>query len=251
MATTTASPSQAPENESGSVARLFGALFSPGNTFRSIARRPSWILPVLLITLVELGLIATFSHRVGFRSMIEKQLQNNSRFQQAPVAQQQRTIAAAVKVAPIAAYSEMIVGPTLVILIAAAIYMAIFNLLGGTQLKFPASLGIVAYASTPIIIASLLGLVILFLKDPSTVDLNNLLASNAGAFLSSDSPKWLAVLMRSLDVFSFWVMALLAIGYSAAAPKKLSFGKAFAYIFAVWFLVVLVRVGLAGIGLTS
>lgn len=129
------------------------------------------------------------------------------------------------------------------IVIAAAIYLAIFNLLGGTQLKFGTSLAIVAYASTPVIIGALLGLVILFLKDPSTVDLQNLVASNAGAFLSSDSPRWLVSLLGSLDIFSFWVMALLAIGYRTAAPRRFTFGKAFLYIFAVWFVYVLVKVG--------
>ncbi|MGH9717427.1 MAG: YIP1 family protein [Candidatus Acidiferrales bacterium] len=244
MATTNTSLAQAPDSDSSSsIGRVFGALFSPGRTFRSIARRPTWLVPVLLITILELGVVATFSHRVGFRSLLEKQFQNNSRVQQMTAAQQQQTMQTSLKYASVVAYAEMIVGPVLVVLIAAAIYLATFNLLGGTQLKFSTSLGIVSYASTPIIISSLLGLVILFLKDPSTVDLQNLVASNPGVFLSSDSPQWLLALLRSFDVFSFWVMALLAIGYSAAAPKKLSFGKAFFYIFAVWFLVILIRVG--------
>ena len=77
------------------------------------------------------------------------------------------------------------------------------------------------------------------------MDLQNLIASNVGAFLSSDSPKWLIALGTSLDLFTFWIMTLMAIGYSVAAPKKLSFAKAFISIFVAWFLVVLVRVGAA------
>lgn len=248
MATTTTSPAPTPEPESSnSFARVFGALFAPTETFRSVARRPTWLVPVLLITIMEIAVVATFSQRVGFRSMLEKQIQNNSRVQQMTPQQQQRAIQTALRIAPIAAYVEGAIAPGLMIVIAAAIFLAIFNLLGGTQLKFRTSLGIVSYAFTPIIIGALLGLVILFLKDPSTVDLQNLVATNAGAFLSSDSPKWLLALMKSLDIFSFWVMALLAIGYSAAAPKKLSFIKAFFFIFGVWFLVVLARVGVAAL----
>jgi hypothetical protein len=43
----------------------------------------------------------------------------------------------------------------------------------------------------------------------------------------------------------FWEMILLAIGYSAAAPKKISFGGALAWILGLWVLVVFIRVGFA------
>jgi len=39
-------------------------------------------------------------------------------------------------------------------------------------------------------------------------------------------------------------MLLLAIGYAAAAPKQLTTGKAFAWIFVVWLAFVVVKVGL-------
>lgn len=84
MASTSTSPAQTPETDSNSIARIFGALFSPTATFRSIVRKPTWLVPVLLITIVELGLIAVVSKRVGFRGILERQLQSNSRFQQLP-----------------------------------------------------------------------------------------------------------------------------------------------------------------------
>jgi hypothetical protein len=96
----------------------------------------------------------------------------------------------------------------------------------------------------PKVISGLLGIVVLLVKDPATIDLNNLVASNAGAFLADNSPKWLVALLTPVDLFSFWVMILMAIGYSAAAPKKLSSVKAFAWIFSLWVVYVLVRVGL-------
>lgn len=133
--------------------------------------------------------------------------------------------------------------PFIEVVVLAAIFLGVFNLIGGTQVKFKTSLGIVSYALTPLIISGVLGIVILYLKDPATVDLQNIVASNAGVFLSSDAPRWQMALLSALDVFSFWTMSLLAIGYSAAAPKKFSFGKAFAYIFAIWFIYVLVKVG--------
>jgi hypothetical protein len=241
MATTSTSP--APEPESNSIARIFGALFSPGATFRSIARKPTWMPPIIVIALLAVSVVAIFGKRVGWESYFRRQNATSSRFQQLTPQQQQQAIQTQTKLVSKIVYGAAVIAPFIEMAVLAAIFLAVFNLLGGAQLKFGVSLGIVAYAWTPAIISSLLGIVILYLKDPSTVDLENLLATNVGAFLSSESPRWLVALLGSLDVFSFWIMSLMAIGYSAAAPKKFSFGKAFLYIFAVWFVYVLVKVG--------
>jgi len=103
----------------------------------------------------------------------------------------------------------------------------------------------VAYARMPGVVAFLLGILIVFLKDPSTVDLQHLIASNPGAFVSDDSPKWLGVLLGSLDIFSIWTLLLLAAGYSATNPKKISYGKALAWVVAVWLIFVLLKTGSA------
>ncbi len=232
-----------PESSSA-VGRMFGALFSPQKTFESIARRPTWLPPVVLACLIALAVVALFSHRVGWRSYLDKQVANSSRFQQLSAEQQQRTMEAQLKWTPRVAYAEVVIAPFAGALMLAGIFLGVLNGLGGTRFNFKTSLGIVAYSWMPNVISGLLGIVVLLVKDPATIDLNNLVASNAGAFLADNSPKWLAALLTPVDLFSFWVMILMAIGYSAAAPKKLSFAKAFAWIFSLWVVYVLVRVGL-------
>jgi hypothetical protein len=86
--------------------------------------------------------------------------------------------------------------------------------------------------------------VILFLKDASTVDLQNIVASNPGALLSDDAAKWLVSLLGSIDIFAIWTLVLLAIGYSATNPKKLSFGKAFVLVIIPWIFFIAIKVGL-------
>jgi hypothetical protein len=97
----------------------------------------------------------------------------------------------------------------------------------------------------PGLIAGLLGILVLFLKDPSTVDIQHLVATNAGAFLSDDAPKWQESLLSSLDLFTFWSMILMGMGYNAANPKKISFGKALGTIVVVWAIYVVCKVGIA------
>jgi hypothetical protein len=242
-----ASPTiQTPESPErvNSIGRIVGVIFSPKATFESIVRRPTWILPILLLCIVASGVVGVYGQRVGWRSLIEKQLANNSQFQQLTLADQESRIQVALKYAPAVVYVEVIVGPFLLALILAGIFWLIFNMMVGAKFGFRTSLAVVSYGLVPGILGSLVGILVLFLKDPSTVDLQHLVASNAGAFLSNDSSKWLVALLSSVDLFLFWEMILFAIGYSATAPKKISFGSALAWIVGVWLVFVLARTGL-------
>jgi len=232
-------------DRSNSFSRIFGVLFSPKETFQSIVRRPTWLVPVLLLCIVELAIVGTYGHRVGWRGLITKQMSNNSQFQALSPAEQETRIETALKIAPFVAYTEVIIGPFIAVLLFAGIFWLIFNMAVGAKFSFLSSLAVVAYGLVPAILASLVGILVLFLKDPDTIDLQHLVASNVGAYLSSDSPKWLLAFLGSVDIFLFWEMILLSMGYSALAPKKISFTKAFAWILGLWLFVVLIRVGVA------
>ena len=242
MASATIQAPEAPEPVNA-IGRIFGVLFSPKATFESIARRPTWFPPLILIAVLALGVVGLFGYRVGWRSFFEKQMASNSRVQQMTPEQQERALELQLKYAPPFVYGIAAISPAIITLIVAAVFLGLFNGLFNAKLGFKMSLGIAAHAWMPALISYLLAALVIFLKDPSTVDLQNLVASNASIFLSQDSAKWLFALLKSIDLFTFWIMILLAIGYSTAAPKKLSFGKAFVSVFVVWFLVVLVVVG--------
>lgn len=235
---------EAPERVNA-FARIFGVLFSPKATFESIVRRPTWFVPVVILCLLFLGVVAEFGHRGGWPSYFQKQMANNSRVQQMSPEQQQQAYEMQLKFGPRVAYAEAPIAPTLVVVILAAVFLGVFNGLAGAKLSFKTSLGIVSHAWMANVVSGLLGILIVAIKDPATIDLQNIVASNVGAFLPDGSAKWLVSLLSSIDLFSFWTMLLLAIGYGAAAPKKLSFGKAFGWILAVWFVYVLMKVGLS------
>jgi Yip1 domain len=248
MASATASPQQAPASV-GSFGRVFGALFNPKATFESIAQRPSWVLPLLFLFVVSVAIIATFGQRVGWRPFMERQIANNSRAQkqmeQLPPERREQIIDQQTKFAPVFGYVGVVVFTFGGAVVVAAVFLAAFNLVSGTKIGFSTSLGIVAHSWMPYLVSGLLGILILFIKDPSTIDLQNLIASNPGALLADNSPKWLVSLLTSLDVFTFWVLVLQGVGYSATNPKKIPFGKAFGTVLAVWALYVVVKVGLA------
>lgn len=244
MATTTAAVPEAPQ-QIGALGRLVGAIINPRPTFEDIARKPSWLLPLLLLIILSLSITYIFGKRVGWRAFMEKQLAQNSRVQQLSPEQREQTLETQVKVAPIIGYVFGVIGFPIVVVVIAAIFMGIFNATSSAALDFKTSLGVITHSYTPFVIASLLGVLILCLKPPDQIDLQNLVASNAGTFLSSDAPKWLLALCTSLDIFTFWVLGLMAFAYSAVHPKKIKFGSALTWIVGIWVVFVLVKVGFA------
>ena len=243
----TPSPEAAPSVSS--IGRIFGAIFSPKPTFESIAQRPSWLLPLVLLSLLSIVTIFIFGQRVGWRSFMIRQDQQNSRVQkqmdQMTPEQREKMLDQQTKAASIFGYIGAVLGLFIVAVIIAAVLMAALNLMSGGGVGFKTSLGIVAHSWVPGLIGGLLGILVLFLKDPSTIDIQHLVATNAGAFLSDDAPKWQEALLSSFDLFTFWSMILMGVGYSAVNPKKISFGKALGTIIVVWAIYVVCKVGIS------
>jgi hypothetical protein len=247
MATPTMTPEPAPQVSS--VGRIFGVIFSPKPTFESIVQRPTWILPLILVCLTSVTVLFLFGQRVGWRGFMERQDQTNARLQKQMESmtpeKREEMLETQTKFASIFGYVGVVLGTFIGALLVAAVLLAAFNLIAGAKVGFTTSLGIVAHSWVPGIIVGLLGILIIFLKDPSTVDIQHLVATNPGAFLSDDAPKWRESLLSSFDLFVFWYIILMSIGYSATNPKKISFGKAFGTVVGVWLLYVIVKVGFA------
>lgn len=248
MAATTAAVPEAPQ-QMGALARVFGAIVSPRATFQDIARKPGWLAPILILIIINLSVTTVFNRHVGWRAFMEKQDLQSRRAQQqmAQMTPQQKEhmIDLQVKVAPVIGYVFSVIGPAIVFLIIGAIFMGIFNATASAALDFKTSFSITAHAWMPFTLVGLLGILVMYLKPRDTVDIQNLVASNVGALLSNSAPVWLQTLCSSLDVFSFWVIGLLAFGYSLARPKKLKMGTTLAWVVGVWAAFVLIRTGIA------
>ncbi len=238
-------PAAAPEPQPpvNHLGQMFGALFSTKATFEDIAKRPSWVAPIVLFTLLGIVAGALIAQRTDWRSFFQRQNENNSRLAQAPPEQKERVLETQLKFAPISSYAFGALGPVLVVLVLTLVYWGAFNLFNGAGLNYGASFAITAHAYVPSLIASVLVIITIFLKQPGEIDPEHLLATNLGAFLADDAPKWLQSLGSSLELFWIWFLALLAIGFAAANPKKIKPASAFGVVFGLWLLWVLIKVG--------
>jgi hypothetical protein len=244
MATTMAPvpEAQAPINHFG---RIIGIFFSPKSTFADIVRKPTWIVPVAILTFLSVLVCISINQRTNWRDFMSQQIEKSSRASQLSPEQKEQQIDAGAKYAPYATYIFGIPGAFVLVLIVALIMMGTYNLLAGANVNYTTSLGIVSHAFVPSIISSVLFLLILYLKAPGTVDLENPVATNIAAFLPEESAKWLAKLCMSIDIFSFWTLVLIAMGFAAANSKKLNGSRAYTIAFTVWATFVVIRVAWA------
>jgi hypothetical protein len=246
MATTTLpAPEAQPQATISPFGRIIGVFFSPKATFEDIVKKPSWLTPLVLLTLFSIAATVVFNQRVNWREFMSQQIEKSPRAANLSAEQKQQQIEAGAKITPIVTYTLGVCGPALFVLVLTLIMWGAYNLLGGANTNFGTSFAIITHSSLPGLLSSTLLILVLFLKPYGTVDVENPLATNVAALLAEDSAKWLIALGKSIDIFSFWTLILVAIGFAATNPKKLRGSKAYSIAFGLWAAWVVLRVGWA------
>lgn len=246
MATTPMPEAQEqPQASISPFGRVLGVFFSPKATFEDIVRKPSWLLPVLLTTVLSLGVSFAINQRINWRDYMSQQIEKSPRAAQLSAEQKQQQIEGGAKFTPPFTYAIGVCGPILIVLIIGLIMWGAYSLLGGISTNFSTAFGITAHAFLTGLVSSPLFILILYLKPYGTADLENPVATNIAAVLPDDAAKWLVALCKSFDLFTFWTLILLAIGFAAVNPKKLKGAKPFTVAFGVWAVWVICRVGWA------
>jgi hypothetical protein len=235
----------APQQPVNHFGRIIGVFFSPSSTFADIAKRPSWVIPVLLSTVVTLMAFAVMNKKVDWRDVSAKKIEESPRAANLSAEQKQQQIEMSAKVTPYILYASGLLIPILFAVIVGAVMLGAFNLLGGANTNFSTAMAIVAHANLVFLLSSVLFVIILFLKPPGTLDVENPVATNLAAFMPEGAAKWLLALGKSIDIFTIWLLILTGIGFAATNPRKLKVGGAIGIAFMVWVAFVVCRVGWA------
>jgi hypothetical protein len=230
----------------GEVGRITGVLTDPKKAFADIAARPSWILPVVLMIAVGLAFIYIFTTKIGWDRYFHQIAETNSRMQQMDAQARENAIQMQSKFAPIGGYVFAVIGPVLTALIVGGVLVLLCKI-GGAALKFKQTFAISAWAMLPRVIAGILALVVMFIKNPEDFNLQNPLAFNLGAFMEPppNSGKFIYSLATSIDLFTIWTILLLAVAISVAA-RKMPFSKALMLIVIPWILLALAGAAFSG-----
>jgi len=220
--------------------------FEPKKAFADIAARPGWIVPVILLIIIGIVGTSLIGSRIGWERAMRPMLENNKRMQQLEPAQRDAAIQQQIKFGPIFGYVAAVAYTPIKILLVAAVLLLMIKM-AGASLKYKQMFAITAYASLPNLVAGILFIVVLFLKNPDEFNLQNPLAFNVAAFMEPPpaTGRFLYSLGTSLDLFTIWIILLLAVGISAAS-RKVGFSKALMLVLTPWVIWVLVTSGLAG-----
>jgi hypothetical protein len=250
MGTTAVAPAPGGEPAKiGAMGRVIGVFFSPKPTFEDIARKPSWVLPLLILIVCSLAMNIVLANRVDWVTFTQQNIEKNKlaarQMEGLDATQRDQAIARQAMIGKYTRYVRGVIGFPLLALIGSGIYMLAFNLLGGAGLKYSTVFSLASFAHLPLFLHDLLAIPIALLKDPATINPENVVASNVGAIIGTGAPMWQQALGTTIDVFGIWCMILVAIAFTAANPKKLTFGKSLGIVLGVYAVLTLIGVGIA------
>lgn len=229
--------------------RIAGVFTEPSSVFADIARRGRWWLVLAALILLNVLAVSAMVERVGYDLMIEKALEQSRQVQEMSADQRAQVYETQRKFMPIAVRvfpPLAIFGGTL--LVAAALLFS-YRFLLDADVKYKEALNITAYAWLPPAVAgNLMFFAVLYLKAPDEFDMESAGGLSIGSFLSRDTAAWLRSLANSLDLFTLWIIVLIAIGFTAlCGARKLPFGRSIWGVLVPWLVYVLGKMGFAAI----
>jgi hypothetical protein len=230
-------PPPAAEPKPNSFARIFGVLFSPNETFASIARRPTWAVPLLVIIVVSFAATAVILPRMDWDKIVAMQQEQikerNPNVSQQQLDQMERMTKAGGKVFAWAAPVVFVIWYLLV----AGVLLLTFRLMGGEG-NFSQAFSATLYAWMPQVISSIIGTIVAVARggmlDP--MQMATMVKTNPGFLADMKTQPMLFALLSSLDIFTIWTIVLLIIGFAALA--RVSKAKAAAIVITWWVVVI-------------
>lgn len=230
-------------HESG-FGRVIGALISPEKTFRSIAERPTWVVPLLLLVLLGAGYSWIAQQRVDPGELIKHQMEmfgiDLSKEQLEEIESQ-----ATAEKSQLRQILELLggaLGIAAFYLIVAALFLVVFRL-AGSEIDFRRSLAVIVHGLLPLgLVAGLLNIVLALSRAEITPEemTFGLLVSSLRP-LAPEESRVLASLLGSLDFFTIWSVVLLILGFRAVA--RVPTRTAATIVLILWGLWVLIKAG--------
>jgi len=226
----------APEPKPNPIQRIIGVLFSPDATMASIARRPDFVLPLVLLLITSLAAGLIMAPRVDFASATREAMEQNKNVSQDQVDKAVKITNTMGKIFTYLAPVLSLIG----LLIISGVLLLAFRLFGGEG-DFKQAFSVTCYASVPSIIKTAVTLIILVAKGgiiPAT-QLATLVRSNLGFLADMKTNPMAFALLSSFDIFSVWFLALMIIGF--AYLSRLSKAKSAVIIISLWIVVLLLK----------
>ncbi|HET9408851.1 MAG TPA: YIP1 family protein [Candidatus Sulfotelmatobacter sp.] len=224
---------------------MVNTFVAPSKTFTDLRRNAAWWAPFLLMVVVSTAFVYTASQKIGFRKIMENQMQSQPKAQERldrlPADQREEQMDKGTKFTGFISYAFPVITLLLWLFIAAVLF-ATFKFAAGADVSFKVALAIVIYSALPLMVKTVLALVSVAAgMSPDSFSFQNPIASNPGYFMNPADSPFLYGLLTSVDVFLIWTLALTAIGFTCVSKVKK--GTAFGIVFGWWAVLTLVSAG--------
>ena len=224
---------------------IFEIFYQPGKVFASLPeRRGAWVAPLILGILLSLGATVAIVHLIGMQTIIRQQVET-TRLNITPEQMQQALNTADSPARVYGTYGAVLVGGAVVPLVIAGL-LSVFAMMGSRQPRFGTMFSMVTLSFLPytLIVTVMTILVLYSSPDRSSLDYQNLLATNVGAFMNKETTaRGLYTLMTSVDILSFLEIGLMSYGFAKVTRSSVFFGVV--AVGGCWLLYVLAKVGLS------
>lgn len=230
--------------ENSSFGRLISVLVSPAKTFASIAERPTWLLGVVVITVLGAVSSVLAFGKIDWGEVARTQLEQSGRLSAEQIEQQVATVSSVSKVF---AYVSVVVGPLIAYLVIAAVFFLVLKIVGGGH-SFKGTMSTVVHSAMPWALAALLTVPVVLGQESITIEQlqGGMLLSHLGFLAGEDGHPGLRAALSSIDLFSIWNAVLLTIGFAAVARIKRA--SSAVCVLVMWALYVAGKVGFTMVG---
>jgi len=210
----------APAETLSTPATLTGIFFEPGRVFTALRDRPRFLIAGLVLLLLTIGVTSVVYQRIDMGQYIRDKMEKSPRNANSTPEQKEM----GVKIGKIVGAVGIPLSVPFTIAAGAGLYLLGVMAFGGS-ITYKKSLAVWVYSSLPpAVFASVVAILVLFLKAADTIDPEHMLVTNPGAFLGPDSSPVMVALLSQFDLIRFYGLFLAALGLRKVA--KLSSGSA-------------------------
>jgi hypothetical protein len=236
-----------PETSGGVLQDLLDVYFAPREAFERIVRHRRWVLPAVGMVVVSLVFVGIWLNRMEPREFLTTQLQESGQWEKIPAENREQVLDQQAKFIPIITWIMAPLGAVVTLVVVAGVLLFVFRFFYAGEVGFLQALAIVAWTFFAVgLVTTPLTLAVMGLKGDWNLNPQDVLQANLGLVLDrSETAKPLWALATSLDLFSFWMIFLLATGFAVASRKTT--GSALWGVVVPWALVVAIKVGWAAV----
>jgi len=223
-----------------------GIFISPGETLADVARKPDFVAPLIAGVLGAIAVTETMLWKIGMERIVRTSIEQSGRASSMSPEQMDQAVRQGARIGGIFAHIGGIVVVPISLLILAGLGLLIVNLIFGAKAKFKTVFSLICYANLVSLLGSLMAVAVILFGDPDHFNAQNPVPANVGFFLNPlEVSKSLYALASSADIFTIWLLILIAMGLSEATERKVKPLSIFLVYAGFWMIWILGKVGLA------